>query len=185
MIQKWPKRQSTLTLVFNRSDQISTWQIFMLTPLSLISLPVLQLSWTLSVWTWFCPCSLLRFCVNHAGHHPLTTRGGSRAPSHHQETNLLALVLRLRKQLDIKPGVELFRRRNGKVNTSMSEADSQISRHGWLTSLPFLMAWCSQRNQEEHYYAASSLNLLIFQEFCKLGVQQPFLNIKFYKFTSK
>ena len=30
-----------------------------------------------------------------------------------------------------------------------------------------------------------SLNLLTFQEFCKLTVQRPLLNIKFYKLTSK
>lgn len=54
------------------------------------------------------------------------------------------------------------------VNTSMSRADSQIARRGWLFSLPFHMAWCSQRNQG-HYYAAAKPKLVDFPGILQAG----------------
>lgn len=70
------------------------------------------------------------------------------------------------------------------INTSMSRADSQISRHGWLFSLPFPYGLVCQRNQG-HYYAAAKPKLVDFPGILQAGCPTAVLNIKFYKFTSK
>ena len=66
--QKWPNHKSTLTLSLKQVwlNQYPT-EVHVDPSVSYL-LPVLQLSWILSVWTWFCSCSLLCFCVNHVGH---------------------------------------------------------------------------------------------------------------------